>query len=453
MIRTGRGRIKMVSDLLTKARRYRWLIFGILAFGYVLVYFHRLCPAVLALDIMRDLKASGTLTGFMAAAYFYPYAAMQLPAGLLSDSWGPRNTITLFFCVAFIGSLILGMSDSIFWAIMGRALVGFGVAMLFVPTMKILAEWFHIREFAFMTGILMAMGGMGSLSAATPLVWLSSWIGWRFSFVIVGIFTLILAILVRIFVRDRPADMGWPSPTGSPPSTAAPPAGLLAGIRTVLICPWFWPLAIWFFFDCGIFFSFGGLWGGPYLMQIYGLSKAESGNILSMLAVGLIVGSPSLSFLSTTVFQARKPVIVLSGVIVLFLTGVLAFYTDQVPLTGLYLLCLGLGIFSSAVVVIGFTAAKEMFPVQIAGTAIGLINLFPFLGGAILQPLLGYFLERQGGMGNAFTLAGYQQAFLILFFAGVATFGASLFIKETMVREKPENSVRPAIIQYVLRRR
>jgi sugar phosphate permease len=188
-------------------------------------------------------------------------------------------------------------------------------------------------------------------------------------------------------------------------------------------------------------------------MQIYGLSKAESGNILSMLAVGLIVGSPSLSFLSTTVFQARKPVIVLSGVIVLFLTGVLAFYTDQVPLMGLYLLCLGLGIFSSAVVVIGFTAAKEMFPVQIAGTAIGLINLFPFLGGAILQPLLGYFLERQGGMGNAFTLAGYQQAFLILFFAGVATFGASLFIKETMVREKPENSVRPAIIQYVLRRR
>ncbi|HBB17603.1 MAG TPA: MFS transporter [Syntrophus sp. (in: bacteria)] len=425
----------MVPDLLTRARRYRWLIFWILAFGYILVYFHRLCPAVLALDIMRDLKTSGALTGFMAAAYFYPYAAMQLPAGLLSDSWGPRNTIALFFCAAFIGSLILGMSDTIFWAIIGRAMVGLGVAMLFVPTMKILAEWFHIREFAFMTGILLAMGGLGSLSAAMPLVWLSSWIGWRFSFVIVGIFTLILAILVRIFVRDRPADMGWPSPTGSAPSTGAPRAGLVEGIRTVLTCPWFWPLAGWFFFDCGIFFSFGGLWGGPYLMQIYGLSKAESGKILSMLAVGLIVGSPLLSFLSTVVFRARKPVIVLSCIIVLCLTGVLAFYTAQVSTTGLYLLYLGFGMFSSSIVVIGFTTAKELFPVQIAGTATGLINLFPITGGAIFQPLLGFFLERQGRMGDAFTLAGYKQAFLVLFLSGIVALGASLFIKETMVRE------------------
>lgn len=424
----------MDPDLLTRARRYRWLIFWILAFGYILVYFHRLCPAVLAVDIMRDLKAGGALTGFMAAAYFYPYALMQLPAGLLSDSWGPRNTITLFFCIAFVGSLILGMSNSVFWAIAGRALVGLGVAMLFVPTMKILAEWFHVREFAFMTGILMAMGGLGSLSSTTPLVWLSSKVGWRFSFVVVGIFTLILALLVRLFVRDRPADMGWPSPSDSAPASGKP-MGLAEGVRTVLKCPRFWPLAVWFFFDCGIFFSFGGLWGGPYLMQIHGLTKAESGRILSMLAIGLIMGSPSLSFLSTSVFRARKPVIILSSVIVLCLTAMLAFYTDQVPVPGLYLICLGLGIFASSVVVIGFTAAKELFPVQIAGTATGLINLFPFAGGAILQPLLGWFLERQGQTRGAFTLAGYEQAFLILFISGAVALTASLFIKETMVRE------------------
>ena len=92
---------------------------------------------MLALDIMRDLNAGGTLAGFMAAAYFYPYAAMQLPAGLLSDSWGPRNSITLFFGVAFFGAIILGMAPSVFWAIAGRTLVGLGVSMLFVPTMKV----------------------------------------------------------------------------------------------------------------------------------------------------------------------------------------------------------------------------------------------------------------------------------------------------------------------------
>jgi MFS family permease len=180
----------MKTDLMQKAKTYRWVIFTVLAFGYILVYFHRLCPAVLAVDMMRDLHTSGALTGLLGAAYFYPYALMQLPAGLLSDSWGPRKTITLFFFVAFAGSVILGLAPSVFVAIVGRTLVGLGVAMLFVPTLKILAEWFHVREFAVMTGILMALGGVGSLIAATPLAWLSARIGWRFSFVAVGFVTV-----------------------------------------------------------------------------------------------------------------------------------------------------------------------------------------------------------------------------------------------------------------------
>lgn len=269
----------MVSDLLSKALRYRWLIFWILALSYILVFFHRLCAAVVAVDMMRDLHAGGALLGLLSSAYFYPYALMQLPVGLLSDSWGPRRTITLFFAVAFVGSIQLGLAPSVFWAIVGRTLVGLGVSMLFVATMKVLAEWFRIKEFATMTGILIAMGGIGTLSAATPLSLLSTWIGWRLSFVVVGIVTSLLAILVWLFVRDRPADLGWPSP--SEPSGPSPQAiGLMEGIRGVLSYQRFWLIAIWFFFNCAVFFSFGGLWGGPYLMQVYGLTKAQAGHVL-----------------------------------------------------------------------------------------------------------------------------------------------------------------------------
>jgi sugar phosphate permease len=413
--------------------RYRWFIFWILAFGYILVYFHRLCPAVVAVDMMRDLHAGGALLGLLGSAYFYPYAIMQLPAGLLSDSWGPRRTITLFFTIAFAGSLLLGFAPSLFWAIVGRTLVGLGVSMLFVPTMKVLAEWFRIREFATMTAILMAMGGLGSLTAATPLALLSNWMGWRLSFVIVGILTLLVAILVWLFVRDRPADLGWPSPS-EPSGPAPPPIGLAEGMKKVLTCPGFWPVAIWFFFDCAVFFSFGGLWGGPYLMQVYRLSKAEAGQILSMIAIGMIVGSPLLSFLSNRVFQGRKPVLVLSSFVVLCLTALLAFYTDGIPLLGLYMISLGLGIFSSAVVVIGFTTTKELFPVQMAGTSTGLVNLFPFAGGAVFQPVLGYLLERHGRIEGAFTLAGYEEAFLALFVCGIIAFLATLFLQETLTK-------------------
>ena len=138
----------MTSKDLSKTLRYRHFIFGILGIGYVIVYFHRLCPAVLAKDIMRDLNASGPLIGVLGSAYFYPYALMQLPAGLLSDSWGARKSVSSFLLIAFIGSMILAAAPDALWAIIGRVLVGLGVSVLFVPFMKVMSEWYTTREFA-----------------------------------------------------------------------------------------------------------------------------------------------------------------------------------------------------------------------------------------------------------------------------------------------------------------
>jgi sugar phosphate permease len=170
-------------------------------------------------------------------------------------------------------------------------------------------------------------------------------------------------------------------------------------------------------------------------MQVYGLSKAQAAQILSMVAIGMIIGSPALSYLSTNIFRARKPVIVLCSTIVVGLTAVLAFFTAEIPLVVLYVICLGVGIFSSAIVVIGFTSNKELFPVQMAGTATGIVNLFPFAGGAVFQPLLGYILEQNGTAEGTFSPGAYQQAFMVLFIAGVVALIASLFLKESMVRE------------------
>ncbi|UCG09209.1 MAG: MFS transporter [Desulfobacterales bacterium] len=422
----------MQGDALKKALRYRWLIFWILALGYVMVYFHRLCPAVVAEDMRRDLAAGGGLLGLLGSAYFYPYALMQLPAGLLSDSWGPRKTITLFFGVAFAGSVILGMAPNVYVAIAGRTIVGLGVAMLFVPTLKVLAEWFRVKEFAMMTGILMAMGGIGSYSAATPLAYLSNWIGWRQSFVVVGIFTLILGALVWALVRDRPADMGWPSPTEAS-GAEGESIGLMQGVKMVISLPRFWPLAGWFFFTCAIFFSFIGLWGGPFLMQIYGLTKAKAGHILSLAAIGMIVGSPFLSFLSNQVFRARKPVVIMASIFMGIITGMLYFFTQGIPTFLLYLICLGIGMFSGAVVTIGFTTNKELFPVSIAGTATGLVNFFPFLGGAVFQVILGAVLDSQGlTVSGGFTQQGFRYCLLVLFCCGLLALISSFFLKETM---------------------
>ena len=96
------------------------------------------------------------------------------------------------------------------------------------------------------------------------------------------------------------------------------------------------------------------------------------------------------------------------------------------------MICLVLGIFSSAIVVIAFTTTKELFPVQIAGTSTGMVNIFPFFGGAVFQPIFGYILESHGRVEGAFTLAGYRQGFFVLFLCGGVALIASLFLQETL---------------------
>ncbi len=424
---------KLEDRGLEKALEYRWLIFVVLAAGYLLVYFHRLCPAVVAEDMMKELKTTGGLIGLLGSAYFYPYALMQIPAGLLSDSWGPRKTIASFFTLACAGSIILGLSGSVTSAVIGRTMVGLGVSMLFVPTMKTLAVWFRAREFSRMTGVMIAMGGVGSLTAYTPLALLNGAVGWRKSFILVGGITAAITALIWLVVRDRPSDMGWTSPVPESPRSEAEKTGLWEGVRVVVTTPRFWPLALWFFFGCSIFFAFAGLWGGPYLMQVFGYSRDGAASVLNMHAFGMIVGSPLLSLISDKVVKGRKPVLVFAAIMTMACAGFLAFKTTEMNSLQLYLLCFTMGVFTNGIVVIGFTSAKELFPVRIAGTSVGLINLFPFLGGAILQPLLGHVLDVTGKLENGnYAPEGFKRAFLILFGVSVVSVASSLFIKETM---------------------
>lgn len=397
-----------------------------MCFGYILVYFHRLCAGVVAIDMMRDLSSGGVLTGLLGAAYFYPYALMQVPAGLLSDSIGPRKTITFFFLIAALGSFIIGISANIASAVAGRLLVGIGVAMLFVPTMKILSSWFKPDDYPVMAGILVAMGGVGSLSATSPLAYLSSATSWRFSFILIAFLTLLLTVLIWLIVRDSPVNN-----KGAAVKNGINANELKAAMKKVFTTPAFWALSVWFFFDCAVFFSFGGLWGVPYLMNIYKLSKIQAGNIISMLAIGMIAGSPLLGFLSNKVVKGRKIIVVVCSVITVFLTASLWIFPDKFSINMLYLICLGLGISTNAVVSVSFTATKELFPNKIAGTAIGLINFFPFAGGALFQQILGFILEYHGRINGEFRLEGFRSAFLLLFLASIIAFISSLFIRET----------------------
>ena len=419
---------------------YRWLVFWVMALAYVFVYFHRLCPAVVANDLQATFQTSAGLLGLMASAYFYPYAVMQLPAGLLSDSLGPRKSVTAFLALAAAGSVLFGFAPSMEVAVAARVLVGLGVSMVFISAMKILSQWFRPREFAFMTGILATMGGVGGLTAAAPLALATEQFGWRAAFELIGVGTALIVVVVWAFVRDKPQDMGWPSIAEidhvGPGSAALPmQIPLWDGVKRVLTEKRFWALAIWFFFAIGVFFAFGGLWAGPYLMHAYGMSRSEAGNILNMIAVGLIVGAPMLSLISDRVLKSRKKLIVLCTLGLVIEMAFLFYYPTGLSRWALYAVFFLFCIFCSAIVVIGFTATKELFPIEIAGTSVGTVNLFPFLGGAVMQVLLGLVLDTYPkSSSGAYPLEAYSTLLAALLAASVVALVGSLFIKETFAK-------------------
>jgi len=417
--------------------RFRWLIFSILALAYFFVYFHRLSLSVVADNLVAEFNTTAGVMGLLGSIYFYCYAAMQLPAGLLSDSVGPRRTVTVFLVAASAGSILFGLAPNIETAFVGRVLVGFGVSMVFIPTMKILSQWYYPHEFASMAGILNAVGGAGVMAATWLLALMTEAIGWRLSFELIGGCTFVLVVLVWVIVRDRPRDKGWPAiaelaVTAGGADRKPQVIPLLVGMRQVVGKPHFWPLALWFFFDCGIFFGFGGLWGGPFLMHVYGLSREAAGAVLSMIAWGMIIGSPFLGYLSDRVLKSRKkPFIGCTGVLAIEM-AVFYLFPASLPKPMLYAAFFVFSVCASSIVVIGFTATKELFPVEIAGTSVGTVNLFPFLGGAIYMPMLGKILDAYPREASgAYALEGYTTMLLVLLITAVVAFVCTLVMKET----------------------
>ena len=416
--------------------RLRWVMFAILVMAYILAFFQRMALAAVATDVMNDLQTKEAMMWVLSAAYFYTHALMQMPAGVLADKWGAKRTIGTFFVIAALGSALFGLADSMLVAALGRFLVGAGMAMLFVPAMKLFSLWFRGKDFALVTGLFISSGGLGALLATTPLAVVTEWLGWRASFVYAGVCTFLVAVLAFVLIVEKPPE---PTAAKAPAPDEQRADTVWHSLLFLLKQPRLWPLAAWFFFGNGLFFTFAGLWGGPYLEEIHRLSKAEAGGVLAMIAVGIMLGGVLLSALSNHVFGARrKPLMILGALLILVLFATLQVFGTSLPLPALYTVYLLLGIFGNGIAAIGFTLTKESFPLRLSGTAMGLVNVFAWLGVAILQAATGPLLEGDGG-------ESLQQRYTQLFIALLVLSGVTL-IASVLVRES--GTYRPGANQH-----
>jgi len=438
----------MNEELMKQVLRLRWVVFSAFGAAYILVFFNQMSVAVVANDIMQDLNCNATIIGVMASIYFYVYAAMQIPAGLLCDSVGSRKTVSFSLGIAAVGALVFGFAPTVTVAMVGRGLVGLGVSAVFIAIMKIVAEWFAIREFARMQGIITALGGAGVLLGTFGLGWLAKAFGWRIVFQTIGVTTGLLVFVIWFFVRNSPTEKGLPSiaeienfRTGYPPPQRLKPIPLGQGIKLVIKEPGFYPLALWFFCNAGTFFGFGGLWAGPYFMDVYGLTKPQAGAVLSMIACTMIVGSPLMAAVSDNIFQSRKKNMIFCTTCLCALFFFLWLNPSGLPIPALYGIIILFTAFSACTMVVAFTTLKELYPVQIAGTSVAVGNFFPFFGGAVFMAVLGNILDGFGHTPDgAYPIEAYTMVLAFLTGSTVLQFICALFLKETFPKQAFEKA-------------
>lgn len=396
------------------------------AAAFVLAYFHRLAPAAIAGELHRAFATSGTTLGVLAAAYFYVYFAMQVPSGVLADTWGPRRLFTAGALVSGAGSIIFGLAATLEVAIAGRLLVGLGVSVAFISVLKLTAAWFSERQFATVTGLLMFIGNMGGLLSAAPLAWIVGLTSWRNVFVVSGVVSLALGALIWALLRDNPRNLGLPTPNEieGRPETAPQSKHWIEGLGIVLRNRLTWP---GFFMTLGLvgsFLTFAGLWAVPYLREVHGMNRALATYHTSVMVFGFAAGSLVVGALSDRMRRRLPLMRALGAVYVVCWLPLLAGWA--LPLAASFALFALMGI-AIAGATLSWSCAKEVNPPELSGMATSVVNTGGFLGPAIYQPLVGWVLDLSSrgadhsvldwqlalGAMSLFTLAGFACTFLI----------------------------------------
>ena len=423
---------------MARTRRIRWWIIAVPAVLYFFSYFHRIAPAVVAQDLMRAFSVSAAALGQLSAVYPYSFAAMALPGGSLSDTLGPRRTLSLGALTMSAGSILFGLAPSFGAAFGGRLLVGLGASVMLIASLRLCAEWFRTDEFAMVSGWSQSVGSIGALVGTTPMALLVEQIGWRYSFVSIGATTLILAALCFLIVRDRPESLGLAPINAARPGPAPGLRAVLAGIPKVMGNRRSWPPVLTSTGVYAAFVAFVGLWGVPYLTQVYGMPRVRASNLLALAAVGLLVGAPLIGWLSDRVLSRRRwPLVAVTALYVAAWAG-LVLPAQLLPAAWLGPLCFLLG-FGSGASVLVFASIREVNDPRYVGVAIGFHNLPVFLGFALMQWLTGVILDArwEGALAagtRLYSAGAYRAAFALCLAVSLAALVASCLVTETRCR-------------------
>ncbi|MDR7857695.1 MFS transporter [Tissierella sp.] len=405
---------------------YGWLVWGILVTIYLIVFFHRLSVGVITGDLVETFGMSATQIANLGAMYFYAYTIMQIPSGILADRLGPKKTVIVGCIVAAIGSIIFSFAANIPMAYFGRLLVGLGVSVVFLCILKIQANWFPAKKFATMSGITSFIGGMGGVLAQGPLIAIVNMIGWRSSFLVIGVITLVLVVITAIFVKNTPTEKGLPEVNPQQTQPIGEKESILSQLLEVLKNPRIWAPAIAFGGINGSFMLFAGTFGVSYISNVYSLNNTSAANYISIMLVGSGIACLLIGRISDSIRKRKLPMVILAiAAVVAWI--ILVFVRPPIWFMYVFILLAGS---ASSIGVLCWSVGKEVSNPRLAGMAMSIVNVCGFLFAALLPVISGRIIDTNITRGLSPDMA-YVRAFIVPTVSTIISLVFALLSRET----------------------
>lgn len=405
-----------------------WIMLSLCALLFMCSQFYRVANAIIAPELQREFFLSSEQLGMLSAAFFYAFALAQLPLGFCLDRMGPRLTMTIFSLIGALGSWLFAAATGMGWAVLGRALLGLGMAANLMGPMKLFTQWFSRSEFAILNGLMVSLGTVGNMLAATPLALLVSVWGWRWSFRIIGCLTALITVIFFVLVSDRPER---PKEIFANSGKDGDNLSIARIVKTLFTHREYWLISLGNFMRYGSFVAIQGLWAGPYLMEVLNYSPVEAGNFLLLLNFGLIAGAPFGGWLSDRILCSRKWVVIIGmfGLAFAELGLALGWGVERIwVLCGIFLV---LGV-SGSFGVVSFAHIKEVLPEEMSGAALTGVNFFLMSGAAVFLQGMGKVLDLWAES-NGLGISAYRIAFFLAFFGVASASFLYLFTRDAPV--------------------
>jgi MFS family permease len=382
-----------------KYRRSILLVLLPFAAGYFLSYFYRTINAVISAELSSTMQLRASDLGLLTAVYFLSFAAMQLPLGVALDRYGPRRVQGVLLLVAAIGAALFGSAQTLAGFIIGRALIGLGVAAGLIAGLKSIRLWFPKEQLPLLNGCFIMLGTLGALTATAPAEMIVAWIGWRALFAGLAAATAACAVLIVVLS---------PEPVGERPQ----PGQGAVSLKQIYTNQRFWRVAPLSTMCISTAWALQGLWAGPWLADVENLGRSEIVQHLFVMALALCAGALFLGILTERLRRhGVRAQVVLAAVGVLFIVAQFALIL-RLPVPS-YLVWAIVGSVGAATV-LSFTILAEYFPSEIAGQANAALNILHIGGAFILQYAIGIIVDIWGSKGGHYPVIAYQVAFTII---------------------------------------